>query len=133
MPCDYKEYPFDWKAIRAEVMVRAGNKCEGTDHFPDCRVDHHGIYFYDRDGVRKVHDGSHETDEYITGYELRCSKVVLTIAHMDHDKLNNGEPGNRPNLRALCQRCHLDWDIDTHRKNARETRERKMGLQSLFA
>lgn len=132
MPCDYTEYPPDWKAIRAEVMERAGGCCEGTPEFPDCRVKHHGVYYYEKNGSRREHDGGCETDQYIIDAGLRCSKVVLTIAHMDHDKSNNGEPGNRPNLRALCQRCHLSWDIDTHKANARATRERKMGQTNLF-
>jgi len=132
MPCDYKEYPSNWKAIRAEVMARAGDKCEGTPQFPDCRVKHQTVYYYGLENKRIEHDGSHFTDQLITECNYRCSKVVLTIAHMDHDKTNNGEPGNRPNLRALCNRCHLSWDIKTHMKNARATREKKLGLQRLF-
>jgi len=32
------------------------------------------------------------------------------------------------NLRALCQKCHLTFDHDLHRKNAAETRRKKKGI-----
>ena len=51
----------------------------------------------------------------------RGSLVILTVAHLDHDK-----PNNDPiNLRALCQRCHLAWDIRHHVIKAHLTRRRK--------
>lgn len=52
---------------------------------------------------------------------------VLVYGGMDHDKTNN-DPAN---LRALCQRCHLDWDHDHHMENARRTRwQKKLGGQT---
>ena len=48
-------------------------------------------------------------------------KVVLTVAHLNHDTRDN-EPSN---LRALCQRCHLRWDAKHHQRNAAETRRQK--------
>jgi 5-methylcytosine-specific restriction endonuclease McrA len=38
------------------------------------------------------------------------SKVVLTVHHIDCDKNNN----SKFNLIALCQRCHLRLDLETH-------------------
>lgn len=35
MPIDYKEYPDDWKQIRMNILIRAGNKCE------ECGVENH--------------------------------------------------------------------------------------------
>jgi 5-methylcytosine-specific restriction endonuclease McrA len=49
------------------------------------------------------------------------TRIVLTIAHLDHD-ISNNEPSN---LRALCQRCHLRWDHAQHQINAALTRARK--------
>lgn len=37
-------------------------------------------------------------------------KVVLTAAHMDH----NPENCDIDNLKALCQRCHLNYDKNEH-------------------
>lgn len=53
--------------------------------------------------------------------------IVLTIAHLDHEKNNNADT----NLRALCQRCHLVHDKDHHATNRKETRRRKTGQGAL--
>lgn len=47
------------------------------------------------------------------------TRIVLTIAHLDHTP-ENCDPEN---LRALCQRCHLDYDRHHHMQNARITRQ----------
>lgn len=47
------------------------------------------------------------------------TRIVLTIAHLDHTPENCAPE----NLRALCQRCHLNYDRDQHLKNARLTRQ----------
>jgi hypothetical protein len=47
--------------------------------------------------------------------------VVPTIAHLDHDRTNN----DYGNLKALCQKCHLDLDREQHRRNAAATRARR--------
>ena len=48
-------------------------------------------------------------------------RVVLTIAHLDHDTTHN-EPDN---LRALCQKCHLTYDAKLHAQHAAITRRNK--------
>lgn len=52
----------------------------------------------------------------IENYSVRenGSKVVLTIAHLDHTPENC----NPENLRALCQKCHNTYDAE-HRKETR--------------
>lgn len=87
----------EWKAFRASLLERAGNRCEGTPQYPDCRA---------ANGLQHP----------ITG-----SKVVLTIAHMDWDE-THADPER---CRALCQRCHLTWDAAHHAKNAARTRRKK--------
>ena len=47
-------------------------------------------------------------------------RVVLTIAHMDHDE-SHADPAR---CRALCQRCHNQWDAPHRRENAAKTRRR---------
>jgi 5-methylcytosine-specific restriction endonuclease McrA len=49
------------------------------------------------------------------------SKVVLTVAHLDHNPRNN----KRSNLKALCQKCHLEYDRAHHLKMRLETLKRK--------
>ncbi len=75
-------YPRDWRAISRAIKERAGWCCEGTPQYPDCRA---------------VHGEPHP----VTG-----AKVVLTVAHLDHQPENCAPE----NLRALCQRCHNAWD-----------------------
>ena len=50
------------------------------------------------------------------------SKVVLTIAHLDHTPENN----SMENLKALCQRCHNTYD-SAHRA---ENRRKRNGIQT---
>jgi len=37
-PENRSRYPSNWKAIRAEILLRAGNRCEGSPAYPDCRA-----------------------------------------------------------------------------------------------
>lgn len=94
----------EWKTIRSGILSRAGNCCEGTPQFPDCRAENKALHPQ-------------------TG-----SKVVLTIAHMDNRLVDHSDS----NLRALCQRCHLAWDHREHIANATITRYRKRGQPDLF-
>ena len=100
MPCDYSKYPKNWKMLRLQILERSDNKCEGSPKYPDCRA---------------VNYQPHP----ITG-----SKVILTVAHLDHDTKHN----DLNNLRAWCQRCHLAYDSQYHANNARKTRKRKKEL-----
>lgn len=94
----------EWLAFRAELLDRAGNACEGTLQNPDCRA-------------------ANGEPHPVTG-----GRVVLTIAHMDHDE-THADPER---CRALCQRCHLQWDAKRHGMNARKTRFKKIGQEDLL-
>lgn len=96
-PENRARYPSDWKSIAVEVKTAAGWRCEGSPKYPDCRA---------------VHGEPHP----VTG-----SKVVLTTAHLNHKPEDCGEPGNRPMLRAWCQRCHNTYDLQ-HRIRSRANR-----------
>jgi len=78
--------PRDWPDISARIRHRAGHRCEGSPDYPDCRAEN-----------GEPHP--------VTG-----SRVVLTVAHLDHTP-ENCEPAN---LRAWCQRCHLAYDREHH-------------------
>lgn len=138
MPCDYSKYPPNWKAIRAAILERAGNRCE------QCKAPNRTPVFRGTiDGGRhvyqlvdaKIYDAN--TGEFIAedpcyveqvGNRDKATGVVLTISHADHD-LSNNDPAN---LRALCQRCHLAHDRELHTRNAKAARVAKLGLQTLF-
>lgn len=96
LPENRDRYPACWPELSRFIrFARAGRRCEQ----PDCDA---------VDGARHP----------VTG-----ARVVLTVAHLDH------EPENcrLTNLRAMCQRCHNRYDA-AHR---RETR-RKRGPQLLL-
>lgn len=121
-----ERYPENWKAIRAEILERAGNACE------QCRAPNatviargekgspaEGTYMLEdgtvRDAVTGADRGTARGSEYDAGSFVR---VILTVAHLNHR-----EDDNRPeNLRALCQRCHLTHDRED---NARRRRRRE--------
>ena len=87
----------EWKAFRTFILFRAANRCEGTPQHPNCRA---------RNGAPHPETGG---------------RVVLTIAHMDHDESH----ADQARCRALCQRCHNKWDAPHRRKNAAKTRRAK--------
>ena len=59
----------------------------------------------------------------VPNYSIRenGTKVVLTIAHLDHTPENC----NPDNLRALCQKCHLTYDAKHHAQTAKHTKAEK--------
>lgn len=85
-------YPSNWKEIRGRVLARANNRCEGSPAYPECRAEN-GL------------------PHPITG-----SKVVLTVAHLNHTP----EDCSMDNLRAWCQKCHNTYDAPMRAKGRRE-------------
>src|SRR5262245_5130063 len=79
LPENRARYPADWPQTRARILARAGNACEGSPAYPDCRA---------------ANGAPHP---------VTSSVVVLTIGHLDHTPEHCGDE----NLRAWCQRCHL--------------------------
>lgn len=128
MPIDYKKYPPNWKTeIRPAILERAKHCCE------QCGVANYAT------GARDLDGNWHSTKQicgmnsdvgygYFGTYGVKDIKIVLTIAHLDHD-LSNNDPSN---LKALCQKCHLNYDKDQHKANSRKTINKKKGLQELF-
>lgn len=102
-PENKARYPKDWKAISGAIRMRAGNRCEGSPAYPECQAEN-----------GQAHP--------VTG-----SRVVLTVAHLDHTP-ENCHPAN---LRAWCQRCHLNYDKHHHARTRQA--DRKAGTPDLFA
>lgn len=97
MPINYAEYHPKWALISRLIRFRrAENRCEW------CKAEN---YF----------------PHPITG-----SKVILTVAHVDHNKNNN----RFANLAALCQRCHLNHDREQHVRNRKYGRNYKGAHQT---
>lgn len=111
MPINYSEYPKNWKTeIRPSVLKRAKNCCEF------CGVKNHSL-------IHRFGKSINDFEYWPEGMESeswsldgkKCTKIILTIAHLDHDKLNPDIDISR--LAALCQKCHLQYDIKHHVSN----------------
>jgi hypothetical protein len=112
MPIDYKRYPANWKSeIVPAVLRRAGNCCE------ECGLKNKQIVFcvkiWIKDGARYNLSSIWFSSESDAKRECRTSpvypvKVVLTVAHLDHDEENHDVKIDR--LKAMCQICHLRYD-----------------------
>lgn len=130
MPIDYKQYPKNWKDLRKQVLERANNKCEF------CGVDNYSVGARDLSGKWHSEDSinnmNSDCGERLFGskFNWKMTKIILSIAHLDHDKENHNVSINR--LRALCQKCHLGYDMKRHVANRKFNREQKAGLQNLF-
>lgn len=138
MPIDYKQYPANWKTeIRPYVLARARHRCEqcGVKNKTKGLRDKNGRFYscqyimakLENEGI-DLFDGVLANCYHRNGNPTLPITIVLTVAHMDHNHLNN----EYTNLRALCQRCHLRHDRHQHAANARATRARKTGQQTLW-
>jgi 5-methylcytosine-specific restriction endonuclease McrA len=99
MPCNYKEYPDNWKWLSAQIIKDAGNKCELCYAPNGVTVNRSKSSQYPWEMAHQ--DGGKET------------VIVLTVHHIDSNKQNS----KKQNLIALCQRCHLRLDLQKHMKN----------------
>jgi hypothetical protein len=102
-----KRYPPDWKEISNKIRFeRAQGRCECL-------------------GECGLHKNYRCVEEHDKKAFFAKGRVILTVAHLDHQPENCDEQ----NLRAMCQRCHLRYDAD-HHKQSRIERQNKnqMGL-----
>lgn len=127
MPIDYSEYHPKWSLISRLIRIyRAKNHCEwcGIKNAALIKRLKHGKYreacqtdldmIYNR--IKYSHSSITESLKY-HGF----TRIVLTVAHIDHDKTNN----DFKNLAALCQRCHLNHDLKHHISNRKYGRNWK--------
>jgi hypothetical protein len=100
-PENRARYPKDWKQISARIRFgRAQSRCECVG---ECGINHQGR-------CEARHGQRHPITESI---------VVLTTAHLYDSSPENCADDN---LKAMCQRCHLRFDIRIHKANAIRTR-----------
>ena len=109
-PENKKRYPADWRAISSRIRhERAGGRCE-------CHGECHGGH----DGRCAALNGQPHP---ITG-----SRVVLTVAHLDHVPENCADD----NLKAMCQRCHNNYDAGERRRGVQERQRAQAAVGDLF-
>lgn len=112
MPINYKNYPSNWKPFSLHIRFdRAAGRCEcegecGKDHDGRCRARHGQLYWQ-------------RTTE-------RVSMIVLTVAHLwQHTCGCKFKCAIKSHVRAMCQACHLRYDVEERASHARATRQRR--------
>lgn len=109
-PENKARYPKDWKAISLRIRVeRAEGVCECVG---EC-----GDHLGRRCGARNY------TPHPITG-----SKVILTVAHLNHVP----EDCDDANLLAMCQRCHNRYDAPMRRAGIKQRARDAMAVADMF-
>ena len=107
-------YPKGWRAFSDGIRFgRAGGRCECKG---EC-------------GLHRDHPGPRRCEEH-HGKPARWAKgkVILTVAHLDAEggPCQCPSPCDNPDhVKAMCQRCHLRYDVPRHQANARATRAAK--------
>jgi hypothetical protein len=131
MPIDYKKYPPNWRSeIRPRIMKRANNTCE----FNGCDFKHLEEVWSVKFSGKTIgwFRDFKEADKHDKSFESRKNKktglteivpnpkkvkVILTIAHLDHDETNHDVKDER--LKAACQICHLRYDAKEKYRRAK--------------
>jgi len=103
-PENRHRYPPNWPEIRAAILLRAGHCCEGSPDHPDCRA-----------ANRQPHPE--------TGFFF-----IVTVSNVFYTPENCAPE----NLRAMCQRCHLNYDLDHHQRSAWKTRHARRMTVDMF-
>ena len=108
-----QRYPKDWKLISKRIRERSGGQCECIG---EC-------------GLHRTHPGPRRCIER-DGQPAKWAKgkIVLTVAHLDHTPENCTDD----NLKAMCQRCHLRYDMELHQQHSYETRRQGKVHKDLF-
>jgi hypothetical protein len=123
MPIDYSRYPKNWKSeIVPRILDRGNHKCEicGVDNkviltsIP-LKINDGGKYKIKRFWLSNNSDIK-RMEPFALGGDIKTVKVVLTIAHLDHDEENHDVGDDR--LMAMCQYCHLGYDASEKYRRA---------------
>jgi hypothetical protein len=132
-----------YEAFVTALLDRAGNACE------QCRAPNRARVFrldlkqfsgwwwseassiaYDPMGNPQPHFDAFAIMEHFFSAQWRGVKIVVGPAHL------NNTPGDYDlsHSKALCQMCHLRFDLKMHVRNSRRTRQRrKDGARPLLA
>lgn len=100
MPCNYKNYPTNWKEISKQTISDANDKCTL------CNAPNKTL-------VQRIPNALHNWSLFDPLLPYKAIKIVLTVHHINHDKTDN----TKHNLIALCQKCHLRLDMAHHIAN----------------
>jgi len=119
MPVDYSKYPPNWKTeIVPAILARAGDRCEFCGLKNGSYVWSFKVDLQENSTGKKYTTTLWSLDKrqynmFKSARGLKRVKVILTVAHLDHDPENWEVTVDR--LKALCQRCHFQYDRE-HKK-----------------
>jgi hypothetical protein len=100
-----RDYPPNWREISRSIREdRAGGQCECRG---ECGKHHPAGRCPERDHERAV---------------TFRGRVILTVAHLDH----NTHSDDPTNLKAMCQACHLRYDVSHHWAQIRRNKRRAL-------
>ena len=125
-PENAARYPKDWPQTRDRILARAGNKCEGSPLFPNCRASNG--WFRNNTTEELVPPDSGVIEAWAFADGDKVTRIVLTIGHLNHTPEDCADE----NLRAWCQRCHLNYDAKHHAQSAYATRRAGRAIGELF-
>lgn len=113
MAIDYSKYPPDWKQIVKRIRKRAGEKCEVCGLKNKQSVTAMTLWVRNNKGKYQLKSFWVSNESDIIRMEparhgRKEVRVVLTVAHLDHDETNWDVKDDR--LKAMCQYCHLNYD-----------------------
>ena len=125
-------YPIDWPQLSQLIRFgRAKGRCEicARPHGNNVLCLSGGRWF--DAGTTQWRDGRGAACAAPWGADLealRGTRVVLAVAHLDHDPGNN----DMSNLKCLCQRCHVIHDKPHHLAQRRLTYRMRWAVGDLF-
>jgi len=121
MPYDHRQYDPLWlEKIRPDILKRDNYHCSF------CGVPHKSYIHRERNG--KWYQIPIADLEQEKSLKVKIVRIILVIAHMDHNIKNN----DYNNLRALRQRCHLNYDRPIHKVLRKATFAAKRRQLRLF-
>lgn len=96
-------YPENWEEISLKIRKRSKGQCE-------C------------EGFCGLHRGRRCEEKNGEKAKWAAGKVMLTVAHMTHNPRDC-----RPKyLKAMCQRCHLRYDVGLKQRLREDAKEAKI-------
>lgn len=122
MPINYKEYHPKWTLIRLLILKRAEHR-DLPNHVLIRRGRGEEVTIVPEATAELCSRMDRGQKKHRALKYMGLTEVVLTIAHLDHDKNNN----RFHNLAALCQRCHLRIDLQHHIANRKYGRKHRDG------
>lgn len=122
-------YPKDWREISRRIREeRSGGRCECGG---ECGIDHTAeLAMLQAPGFFQPFAAAPDRCQAEDGepHPISGSRVVLTVAHLDHAP-ENCDPLN---LKAMCQRCHNRLDAASRRQGMAARARARRALGDLF-